>query len=133
VLVGLERTTDYYNEENGTLEHFKYPKLFFRHTKNVFISMIPKDLIEEMGKCKPITYEMIRLRLQRKGIKVRINELRDYYATFMVRHGLIKEEVDLLQGRITKSIFVRHYWSPAIKELKERVFQALQELEKQLS
>jgi len=47
----------------------------------------------------------------------------------MVKHGLIKEEVDLLQGRITKSIFVRHYWSPAIKELKERVFNALQELE----
>ena len=47
----------------------------------------------------------------------------------MVKHGLIKEEVDLLQGRITKSIFVRHYWSPAIKELKEREFNALQELE----
>ena len=68
-------------------------------------------------------------RLQRKGIKVRINELRDYYATFMVKHGLIKEEVDLLQGRVGKSIFVRHYWSPAIKEMKQRVFKALQELE----
>jgi len=51
----------------------------------------------------------------------------------MVRHGLIREEVDLLQGRITKSIFVRHYWSPAIKELRQRVFNALRELEKTLS
>ncbi len=78
---------------------------------------------------KPITYDVIGKRLARRRIKVRISELRDYYATFMVRHGLIKEEVDLLQGRITKSIFVRHYWSPAIKEMKQRVFNALQELE----
>jgi len=49
------------------------------------------------------------------------------------RPGLIKEEVDLLQGRITKSIFVRHYWSPAIKELRQRVFNALRELEDTLS
>ena len=129
VLVDLERITDYYNEENGTLEHFKYPKLFFRNTKNVFISMIPKNLITEITQCKSITYKMIRGRLYHKGMSVRINELRDYYATFMVRHGLIKEEVDLLQGRVGKSIFVRHYWSPAIKELKQRIFKALQELE----
>ena len=46
VLVDLgskERISDYYNEELETLEHFKYPKIFFRNTKNVFISMIPKD------------------------------------------------------------------------------------------
>jgi len=60
---------------------------------------------------------------------MRLNELRDYYGTFTVRHGLIKEEVDLLQGRIGMSVFVRHYWSPAIKELKQRVFKALKELE----
>jgi intergrase/recombinase len=39
---------------------------------------------------------------------VRFNEIRDYFATFMVHHGLIKEEVDLLQGRVGKSIFMRH-------------------------
>jgi len=120
------RINDYYNEEIEILEHFKYPKLFFRNTKNVFISMIPKDLIMEIVKCKPITYHVIGKRLHRRG--VRINELRDFYATFIVRHGLIREEVDLLQGRISKSIFVRHYWSPAIKELRHRVFKALQEL-----
>ncbi len=50
----------------------------------------------------------------------RINELRDNFGTFMVRNGLIKEEVDLLQGRIPPSIFIRHYWSPSFVELKER-------------
>ena len=65
----------------------------------------------------------------KNNTNIDFNGFRDYYGTFMVRHGLIKEEVDLLQGRITKSIFVRHYWSPAIKELKLRVFKALEELE----
>ena len=39
----------------------------------------------------------------------------------MLNHELMKEEVDLLQGRVGKSIFVRHYWSPAITELRESV------------
>ena len=46
----------------------------------------------------------------------------------MVRHGLIKEEVDLLQGRIPPSIFIRHYWSPSFNELRERTLAALRTL-----
>jgi intergrase/recombinase len=127
-----DKLNDYYNEELKTIEHFKYPDLFFRQTKNVFISMIPKDMIIQIVQCQPVTYETIRKRLYRRGLNIRIRDLRNYYATFMVRHGLIKEEVDLLQGRISKSIFVRHYWSPAISELRERVFKALEELKQRV-
>ena len=127
------KMNEYYNKELRILEHFKYPKLFFRNTKNVFISMIPEDMIMRITQSDSLTYEMIRKRLFRKGLSVKISGLRDFYATFMVRHGLIREEVDLLQGRISKSIFVRHYWSPAIKELRQRVFNALRELEDTLS
>jgi len=123
---------EYYNEDLQTLEHFRYPKLFFRNTKNCFVTMIFRTLVEEIAKCDLMTYDIIRKKLQRRNKSTRINELRDYYATFMVRHGLIREEVDLLQGRIGKSIFVRHYFSPAIKELKDRVFKALTQLEQKL-
>ena len=61
---------------------------------------------------------------------MQINEQRDYFGTFMVRNGLIKEEVDLLQGRIPPSIFIRHYWSPSFKELKERTMKAIEKIEK---
>ena len=61
----------------------------------------------------------------RANLNLRINELRDYFGTFMVRHGLIKEEVDLLQGRIPPSIFIRHYWSPSFDELKDRTLKAM--------
>jgi hypothetical protein len=46
----------------------------------------------------------------------------------MIRHGLVAQEADLLCGRIPPSIFVRHYFSPAIKELKERTLKALEEM-----
>jgi len=121
------RFDGYYNE--GILEHFRYPKLFLRNTKNVFITIVSKSLLEEITHKNKMTYPTIRMRLRKYQMQVRLTELRDYYATFMVRNGLIREEVDLLQGRISKSIFVRHYWSPAIKELKQRVLEALKELE----
>jgi len=126
------RVNDYYNEELESIEHFKYPAMFFRNTKNVFFTIMPRDVVLQIVQCDPITYEMLRKRLYRRGMSVRLRDLRDYYATFMVRHGLIKEEVDLLQGRISKSVFVRHYWSPAINELKNRVFKALEELKQTL-
>ena len=77
-----------------------------------------------------MTYAAIIKRLRRKGLKTRINELRDYYATFMVKHGLIREEVDLLQGRIPPNIFIRHYWSPSFKELRNRTLKAIKLLHK---
>jgi hypothetical protein len=118
----------YLNGETGILEHFRFKELFLRGTKNVYISIIPQSLISEIQHSTPITYEQIRKRLLRNGLKCRFIELRDYYATFMVRHGLIKEEVDLLQGRIPPSIFLRHYWSPSFKELSERTLKAVSSL-----
>ena len=56
-------------------------------------------------------------------------KVRDHYATFMVHNGLIKEEVDLLQGRVGKSIFMLHYFSPNIEDLRDRV---LTEIDKML-
>jgi len=47
-------------------------------------------------------------------------ELRNHFTTFMVRHGLIREEADLLQGRIPANVFIRHYWTPSFDELKDR-------------
>ena len=58
-----EKLNNYYNEELRTIEHFRYPDLFFRRTRNVFISIIPKDMIAEIVQCNLITYETIRKRL----------------------------------------------------------------------
>ncbi|MFW9794062.1 MAG: integrase [Candidatus Thorarchaeota archaeon] len=122
------RLKEYYNEELQTLEHFRFRELFLRKTKNVFISFVPKSLIEEIVTSSPVTYESIRKRLQRKHIPVRLMELRNHFATFMVRHGLIREEVDLLQGRIPANVFIRHYWTPSLRDLRDRKLRAARTL-----
>ena len=135
LIVGLwenEDLQDYYNEELDCLEHFKFKKQFLRRTKNAYISFVPESFISEIAKSRPVTYAAIIKRLKRKNLRTRINELRDYFGTFMVRHGLIREEVDLLQGRIPPSIFIRHYWSPSFKELRDRTLKAVADLEKTL-
>lgn len=119
----------YYNEELSTLEHFKSKEVFIRRTKNAFASIVPKSLIYEIANLNPLTYSQIAKRLRRKALKCRFNELRDFYGSFMIRHGLIREEQDLLCGRISASIFIRHYWSPSFKEPRDRTLKALRLLE----
>jgi len=123
----------YYNETLSCLEHFKFKDIFLRNTKNCYISFVPKDIIDDICNNKPITYEAIRKKLQRRRIPTRINELRDYWSSFMVRHGLIKEEVDLLQGRVPPDVFIRHYWSPNFKDLKSRVLNALEMMKNEIT
>jgi len=122
----------YYNDEFNVLQHFVFKTLFLRNTKNLYVSIIEKPLVLEIANSDTVTYEQLRKRLIRHGLKLRINELRDFYGSFMVRHDLIKEEVDLLQGRIPPSIFLRHYWSPSFKELRDRTLKAISELEQTL-
>jgi intergrase/recombinase len=124
---------EYYDKSLSCLCHFKYPKLFIRHTKNTFITFITEDLLSEIANSKPLTYAMIYRRLNRHKIKCRINELRDFFNTYMLKHGILEQEINLLCGRIPPSIFIKHYWSPKLSELGNRVFKAISELEKQIS
>ncbi len=50
---------------------------------------------------------------------LRIKELRSYYATYLRKNGILAEYVDLVQGRIPKSVFARHYLK--IEDLRELV------------
>ena len=127
------RLNEYYDKTLNCLMHFKYGKDFLRNTKNVYISFVNEDLINEIGKSKELTYNQIYKRLTRHSLKSRINELRDYFNTFMLRHNLLEQEINLLCGRIPASIFVRHYWGPKLSELRDRVFKAISELEQQLT
>jgi intergrase/recombinase len=114
-----------YNSELETLELHKYPKIFFRRGKNAFFSFIPEGFMKEMTKCNVISDSGLKRRLRKNGLTCKLKELRHYQATFMAKHGLLREEADLLQGRISQSVFMRHYVSPSITELKDRVLAAV--------
>ena len=114
---------EYYNEELGILEHFKHGDLFLRHTKNCYISIVPKELIQQITRSSEVSYSAIRKRLTRKKQPLRIKEQRSYHATNLRKHGIISEYIDLLQGRIPKSVFARHYLK--IEDLKTLVSDVL--------
>jgi intergrase/recombinase len=121
-----DRLSEYLN--NGFLEHFRYRDFFLRGTKNAYISIVPAGLIAQIAESKSVSYSAIIKRLYRNGLKSRISELRDQFGTFVVQHGLVAQEADLLCGRIPPSIFVRHYFSPRIAELKARTLKALRDM-----
>jgi intergrase/recombinase len=119
---------EYYNRELQNLEHYKYAETFLRGKKNVFFSFIPADFVDTIQECQVLSYESLRHRLKRRGYPIRLKELRDYFATFMVNNGLIREEVDLLQGRIGKSIFMKHYFTPDIEMLRDKTLRAVNKM-----
>jgi len=118
------KLSDYYDSELNVLCHFKYPKLFIRRTKACYITFIKPEFLNEIASCQPVTYNSLRKRLERRKMKLRFNELRDYFGTYLLSHGILEAEINLCQGRIPVDIFIRHYWSPKLKELGDKIFKA---------
>lgn len=83
-LAKQNKTSEYYNRELNCLLHFKYPKLFLRDTKNVYISFVPESLVNEIANSTSVTYPAIRKRLNHYYLNVRISELRDYFGTSLL-------------------------------------------------
>ena len=50
----------------------------------------------------------------------------------MVRHNIISEEADLLQGGVPKSVFARHHLKENPIELRDRTLEAIKQLEQSL-
>jgi intergrase/recombinase len=122
---------EYYDSELNVLCYFKYPKLYIRKTKSCFITFIGPQLLSEITQSTPLSYHSIHKRLERKKMRLRFNELRDKFGTYLLSHGILEAEINLCQGRIPVDIFIRHYWSPKLKELGERIFKALEIIDKQ--
>jgi len=126
------RLGEYYNVEDSVLEHFLFGKRFLRGTKNAFVSIVPNDLITQICSCTTISYNAIHCRFNRKRIPVRLKELRSYQNTYLRKHGVLSELVDVLAGRVPKSVFCRHYLAVDMKEFSNQVLAALDGLEASL-
>ena len=104
---------NYWNKEKGILEHYKFPNEFIRRTKKVFISVVDKSLIALAKKCPMnVSYNALKLMLKRKGLDMNMYYCRKVFATYLRNEGVESEIIDLLQGRISSSVFVRHYYRP---------------------
>ncbi len=59
-----------------------------------------------------LNYDIIRLTFLRNNQKFYMPYCRKIFATFLRNEGVESEIIDLLQGRIPNSVFVRHYYRP---------------------
>jgi intergrase/recombinase len=119
----------YLNQETGIVEHFKFPE-FMRRTKKAFIS-IANDNILNIAKLAPrhLTYNQIKLQFKRVGISsMHMLYCRKIFATYLRMEGIEQEIIDLLQGRIPRNVFVRHYFRPSFAKENRRVTNALENM-----
>ncbi|MCW4046605.1 MAG: integrase, partial [Candidatus Bathyarchaeota archaeon] len=70
--------------------------------------------------------DALRSAIKKRGMKVRIKDLRKLYATTLRESGISEEVIDLLEGRIPQSIFLRHYYKPdLLRGIREKVLEAI--------
>jgi len=120
---------EYYNKDLNCLMHFKYPKTFIRRTKNCYVTFITPELLTAISQSSAVSYSAIRKRLERSKLKLRLNEFRDKFGTHLVSNGILEIEQNLCCGRLNSGIFVKHYWSPKLAELAQRIFKAVETIE----
>ncbi len=122
----------YYNEESDVIEHHKFQELFIRNSKNAYFSVMTPELIEIAKRATPAYYR-IRMWLRKNNKPMLMKYCRKIFATWLRQHGIEREDIDLLQGRVGQSIFVQHYYSPDINALIEKVKPILEELKQEIN
>jgi intergrase/recombinase len=113
---------NYLNNDTKILEHFRFPN-FIRRTKKAYISIINNRILETARSVdRQLTYNQLKFQFKRHGISgIHMLYCRKIFATYLRLSGIEPEMVDLLQGRIPRNVFVRHYFRPNFAKENERV------------
>ena len=107
----------YLNRGTMMLEHFKYP-VFIRRTKKAYVTIVTDGILEIARKCGRHSYNSIRMIARRNNIDMKMSYCRKIFATNLRINGIEQEIIDLLQGRLPKSVFARHYFRPDLDHQK---------------
>jgi hypothetical protein len=99
-------------KDNTVLEHYKYPSIFIRRTKKAYISIVNDTILALAGEAADHSYNALRLSIKHKGLHMNMAFCRKIFATHLRNNRIEPEIIDLLQGRIPKSVFARHYFRP---------------------
>ncbi|MCW4044253.1 MAG: integrase [Candidatus Bathyarchaeota archaeon] len=130
-LAAERKLADYYVHDKAVLEHYKFKELFLRNTKKAFVSFVPQDLVYHVAESKQLNKFTIQTSTKRV-LPLRFSDVREAHATFMTKY-LKQQEIDFLHGRVTGSVFMQHYFNPAlIVDLRTRVFQGISEIQEKV-
>lgn len=122
----------YLDKDLMMLQHFRFPELFLRKSKNVYISFITPELLRLILETKPrIKYSALDTKIGRLGYDNKTKQLRKFFATNL-RNCLPQELIDLLQGRIGQTVFMKFYYKPLLLDIQQKTIKALQPLQEQL-
>ena len=100
--------SNYLNPDLFILEHFKWKDIFIRRTKKSFISVMTDRLLQLAEGADAQSYTSIYAYLHKRGLPMRMNYCRKIFGTHLQYCGIESEMVNLLEGRISPEIFVRH-------------------------
>ena len=117
------------NNDTKILEHFEFPD-FIRRTKKAYISIVNDQIVELAGSAqKQLTYNQLNLHFKRENISsIHMLFCRKIFATCLMIEGVEQEIIDLLQGRIPRNVFVRHYFRPNFTRENEKIIMSLEKL-----
>jgi intergrase/recombinase len=114
------KENDYVDKDRDVLKHYQFSDKFLRHTKNVYISIINEKILD-IAKNTPNRenyYNSLRMRISLiNDFDMNMYYCRKVFATYLRNAGIEQEIIDLLQGRISNSIFVNHYYRLDIKQI----------------
>jgi intergrase/recombinase len=122
----------YLDKDLLMLQHFRFPELFLRRSKNAYISFITPQLLNMVLEIKPkVKYTALDTKIGRLGFSIKTKQLRKLHATTL-RTYLPQELIDLLQGRISQTVFIKFYYRPLLEDIKNKTLKAIQPIEKEL-
>jgi hypothetical protein len=130
----------HYKPERVALEHFRFSNVFFRHTKKTYISFATPEMLEIVKgfaveispTSKFITYNAIMLACRKRGINMDMRFCSKVHGSWLHQHGgTTSEAIDFLHGRVSTSVFSRHYLTPDFS-LRTRVLDAVGKLKQEI-
>lgn len=122
----------YYNENRQCLEHFRFANIFIRRTKAAYISLTDKEILEiAQGLPNIPSYYALKKALMRRSLDMQLKYCRKIFASYLRQSGVESEIVDLLQGRVPKSVFALHYFTPSL-DYRDRVLECLSHLKQEI-
>lgn len=123
----------YLDSENNILKHYGFSKIFIRKTRKAYFSVVDDNVIKIAIASNSQIYSTSKSKFYRNNIEFKLSYCRKVFATCLRNKGIKPEIINLLQGRISISVFVNHYYRPDIDEIiTKRIRLVLDELMKEL-
>jgi hypothetical protein len=129
----IENVERYYDSKNHVLRHYLFADTFIRRTKALYISIIDDEILEIARKIDKIpTLNTLKTASRRRNLRMKLKYCRKIHASWLRQNGHIEAEiVDLLQGRVPKSVFLRHYLTPN-GDYKQKILASVVKLKAEL-